>query len=378
MRWMSKLNMPANMLTVIKKLPYNPVFGNIQDTQKTIQIKDGSKGNYQHHTRDQGSSFATTVTVDVKAHVRKEGAPLDKKTCLYCKGEHALELCSLLGKRVHKEKITFLKEHGVCFGCLCTGHMSKDCRRRLSCKACGARHPSMLHIHSKTNDHDKNQVGMADTNTAVGGSLVAVQSSGLSGAGNHDCKLSIVPVKVKSKKGHKIVETYFFLDQGSSCSFCTSSLMNKLNVSGRGTKILLRTMGQEKLVGSCIVSDLEVAGLESDLYCDLPVVFTQKIMPVCRSNIAREQDLVRWPYLRGVHLPEIDADIEHLISLNAPRALEPIKVIPSEEGGPYAVKMLLGWTVNGPMSGEADLEPPSISANCISVVRLDELWKQQF
>ena len=174
------------------------------------------------------------------------------------------------------------------------------------------------------------------------------------------------------------METYAFLDQGSSGSFCTLSLMIKLNISGRGTKILLSIMGQEKLVESCILSDLEVAGLESDLYCDLPVVFTQKIMPVCRSNIAREQDLVRWPYLRGVHLPEIDADIEHLISLNAPRALEPIKVTPSEERGPYAVQTLLGWTVNGPVSGEADLEPPSITANRISVVRLDELGKQQF
>uniref|UniRef100_A0A3Q2QGI0 Arachidonate 15-lipoxygenase B n=1 Tax=Fundulus heteroclitus TaxID=8078 RepID=A0A3Q2QGI0_FUNHE len=137
-------------------------------------------------------------------------------------------------------------------------------------------------------------------------------------------------------------------------------------------------MGQEKLVGCHIVSGLEVAGLESDLYCDLPDVFTQKMMPVCRSNIPREQDLVRWPYLRGLHLPEIDADIELLIGLNAPRALEPIKVIPSKDGGPYAVQTMLSWTVNGPICGEAGSEEPSITANCISVVKLDELWKQQF
>lgn len=227
--------------------------------------------------------------------MKKEGAPLDKRTCLYCKGEHALELCSLLGKRAHKQKITFLKEQKVCFGCLCIGHISKDCRRRMSCKTCGARHPSMLHIHPKNKDQDKDQAGVADTNTAVGSSLVEVQSSGLTG--DHDCKLSIVPVKVKSKKSHKIVETYALLDQGSSGSFCTSSLMNKLNFSGRGTKILLHTMGKKKLVGSCIVSDLELAGLESNLYCDLPDVFAQKKMPVCRSDIPREQDLVSWPYL---------------------------------------------------------------------------------
>lgn len=61
--------------------------------------------------------------------------------------------------------------------------------------------------------------------------------------------------------------------------------MNRLDISERGTKILLCTVGQEKVVGSCIVSDLEVAGLNSGLYCELPDIFTQKKRPVSRSNI---------------------------------------------------------------------------------------------
>ena len=417
-QYMSELNMPANMLTIIKKLPYklrdkwrtvacdiheerhhratfpdivdfverqvkiaaDPVFGNIQDSPKTMQSKNGRKENYQHHIHKKGSSFATTATsVDEKAHKRKGGGSLDKRTCLYCKGEHALELCSLLEKRAHNDKMAFLKEHGICFGCLCIGHMSKDCRRRLSCKVCGSRHPSMLHIHPKDKETEKKQAVAADTDTAVGSALVAVQTSGLTGAGEQDCKLSIVPVKVKSKKGHKIVETYAFLDQGSSASFCTTSLMNRLGITGRGTRILLRTMGQENIVRSCIVPDLEIAGLGSGLYCDLPDVFTQQKMPVSKRNIPQQQDLIRWPHLHEVHLPEIDSDVELLIGLNVPRALEPIKVIPSEDGGPYAIQTILGWTVNGPLgTGGADCEQLSITANHISVVRLDELWQQQF
>lgn len=78
----------------------------------------------------------------------------------------------------------------------------------------------MLHIHLKDKGAEKNQA-VTDTDTTVSSALVAVQTSGLTGAGEHDCKLSIVPVKVKSKKGHKIVEAYAFLDQESSASFCT-------------------------------------------------------------------------------------------------------------------------------------------------------------
>ncbi len=60
----------------------------------------------------------------------------------------------------------------------------------------------------------------------MGSSLVTVQTSGLSGAGEQDFKLAIVPVKVKSKRGQRIVETYAFLDQCSSASFCTMGLMD--------------------------------------------------------------------------------------------------------------------------------------------------------
>lgn len=44
-------------------------------------------------------------------------------------------------------------------------------------------------------------------------------------------------------------------------------------------------MGQEKTVGSSIVSDLEVAGLNGSLFCELPEVFTERRMPVNKNSI---------------------------------------------------------------------------------------------
>ena len=71
-----------------------------------------------------------------------------EKVCLYCENcGHTLESCVLLEKKAHSEN--FLKTNGVCFSCLCTGHISRECRRRLFCEICGSRHPSMLHIHQK-------------------------------------------------------------------------------------------------------------------------------------------------------------------------------------------------------------------------------------
>ena len=164
------------------------------------------------------------------------------------------------------------------------GHMIKDCRKHLSCKVCSRKHPSILHVHPKEKEMDSMQA-KGESETAMGSALISGQSSGLTGVGEHDCTLSIVPVQVKSKKGHETLITCAFLDPGSSASFCTERLINKLNIRGRRTVILLRTMGQEKVVGSHIISDLEVAGLDSDWFYELPDIYTQKSMPVHRGNI---------------------------------------------------------------------------------------------
>lgn len=98
--------------------------------------------------------------------------------------------------------------------------------------------------------------------------------------GEDSCALSILPVCVKSKDGSKIVETYAFLDPGSSASFCTESLMHKLNLSGKKMSILLKTMNQNKSVSSYVLKDLEVAGLNQTHYCSLSEVYTQKNIPI--------------------------------------------------------------------------------------------------
>ena len=67
---------------------------------------------------------------------------------------------------------------------------------------------------------------------------------------NQTCAQSVVPVKVKLDKGTKIVETYAFLDPGSSATFCTEKLMMQLNGTGKKVEILLKTMGQEKPVST--------------------------------------------------------------------------------------------------------------------------------
>ncbi|XP_062420786.1 BICD family-like cargo adapter 1 [Pungitius pungitius] len=264
--------------------------------------------------------------------------------------------------KMHKEKLNFLKEKGICFGCLCVGHMSRDCEKRLTCTVCGQMHPSILHIQQKERTCTQEQ-----NRPSLSSALVALQACGQTGAGNGECALSIVPVQVKSCKGQKVIQTYAFLDPGSSATFCSEHLMHRLKLKGKKTNILLKTMGNQRSVSSSILTGLEVSSLYNDIFYSLPEVFTQEKMPVSKDNMVTEEDLDKWPYLKGVKIPHIPADVDLLIGANASKVMEPWEVKNSDGEGPYAVRTLLGWVVNGPLQGSKDngntIECPDVTVN---------------
>ena len=54
-------------------------------------------------------------------------------------------------------------------------------------------------------------------------------------------------------------------------------------------------------------------------------------------------------HLKKVKLNEIDAEID-LIGANTPKALEPWQITNAEANGPYAVKTVFGWVINGTLN----------------------------
>lgn len=126
--------------------------------------------------------------------------------------------------------------------------------------------------------------------------------------------------------------------------------MQQLNIVGKRTHFRLKTMGQERVVPTYSLFGIEVSSLEGKCFYPLPEVLTQKEMPVSPDDIATAVDLERWPYLSKVHIPSIDASVDLLIGTNAPRLLEPWEVVNSCGNGPYAIRTVLSWVINGPLS----------------------------
>jgi hypothetical protein len=155
---------------------------------------------------------------------------------------------------------------------------------------------------------------------------------------------------VKVVNSDKRVNTYAFLDSGSSASFCTEELMRSLNLGGVKTKINLNTMTDvSKSVETYSVKGLEICGYGCDTIVKLPLAYTRQMLPVSKDDIPSQKDLDKWSYLQRIRLSTIDSDIGMLIDTDVPKAMEPWEVIKSEGDGPYAVKTLLGWSINGPL-----------------------------
>ena len=57
----------------------------------------------------------------------------------------------------------------------------------------------------------------------------------------------------------------------------------------------------------------------------------------------------RLTYLERIQVPHIDAEIDLLIGNDVPEVLQPKEVKESRDGGPYAVRTLFGWAINGPL-----------------------------
>ncbi|KAL7880597.1 hypothetical protein SRHO_G00028510 [Serrasalmus rhombeus] len=349
------------------KIASDPLFGDVKDPHDAKEkCKSSAKSAMGRLKRTTGLATSVTPADDSsESRKTKQTSNAFQEPCLYCNKGHTLSACNKIRGLLNKERIEFLK-----------GKSKK--------------HPTLLHTKREEDGNqaiakpEKSSEGFSSERSTPREQVSSKSElSAVTGAGGSDCILSIVPVRIKSKKSNNTIETYAFMDSGSSATFCSERLMRRLGVIGKRTQVLLRTMGQEKPVSCFVLSDLEVCGLTESKYISLPDVYTHTDIPVTRENVPAEKDLESWPYLRKeVRLPQIDADVEMLIGMNAHSAMEPWKIIHSQDDGPYAIKTTLGWVVNGPLKKDNDHKPShfshGVSVNRVSVSNVDSMLLRQY
>ena len=270
--------------------------------------------------------------------------------------------------------------------CLFQGHIARACPKESFCKVSGCQVKHSTFLHSKPVCHNKekppsNEASEESRGEKIGENQNPGERNGYvndsnsrhndTGAGVPSTGLAIVPVKVKCKDSAETILTYAFFDTGTNTSCRTNELLERLGTTGKKTLLSLTTIQNENRPTECRVVSLEVFDLDENNFVELPRVFSTGKLPVDESSIPRQADVDRWSHLKDVKIDKIDAPIGILIGNDAPRALEPKEVKECQGRGPYAVRTIFGWTINGPLGRSGR----SIHANFI---RADHALSKQF
>ena len=166
--------------------------------------------------------------------------------------------------------------------------------------------------------------------------------------------MCIVPVKVKSTAQGKDVLTYAMLDNCSQGSFIQEALVKKMQTSGKKTTLNLKALNGERSESTIAIDRLQVArSTDGNTRIKLPRIYTRKHLPVDKKEIATPEKIEELDYLKTIS-SEItqtdDAEVGLVIGANCIKVLEPLKVIVSNNGGPYTYQTCLGWCIVGPIS----------------------------
>jgi transposase InsO family protein len=376
--YLNMLNFPPNMLCIVNKLPLylqnkwrDQASRARMDRQEILCFADlvSFVVNAAESANDPVYGMTTPVVhkgktvvdfdqVKRQSKVKSTGSfnvavsTSDNSYCPLCSNSHALRDCSKFNSKSIDDKVTFIREKRLCFGCLGTNHVSKGCRQRDKCSKCGKRHPTALH-----NDDFKPQDSQVKDNKDKKDNA---EKSSCTATDVPDLQIlhAVLPVKIYQQGKDTCVSTYAFYDDGSSGCFMTEGLMDLLGVTGVDTVLQLKTMHGCSQSKSKVVHNLVVTDWNGQNPVQLPRTYTRDEIPVSRSHIPRPEMIDKWSRLEKIasKIPKYldDLEIGLLIGSNCPKALEPLEVIPSDGSHPYAILLRHGWTLHGPVQGRFD------------------------
>lgn len=280
----SQLNNPKEIMNVVMKLPFK-----IRERWRalTLEISKSSKRNIYfddlvEFVRNEASLvrqplFGTIVdkekrkgkvesSIKSKARVTSSmptTSSNDAKYCELCKKDnHDLSYCIVFKKKSFAEKSDFVRTSGLCFGCLSRGHVSKSCKKPLSCATCQRRHPTIMHNGTSVSKQSSQSI------IAENGGTGSVQHSRSNLKANSVCetgKLSqravscpIVAARISSRSSSKEILINVALDPHSSDCWLREDLAKALNMKLLPRSVTLTTMKDKTTMNSNLVCGLHV------------------------------------------------------------------------------------------------------------------------
>nr|XP_027230539.1 uncharacterized protein LOC113822194 [Penaeus vannamei] len=168
--------------------------------------------------------------------------------------------------------------------------------------------------------------------------------------------MPIVPARVWRPGSDVYIDTYAMLDPGSNATYCSEFLCNHLGIQGTMRNLELTTLTQNRMSVETTAVSLTVSSVNevSDLQYNIEAT-VRPSLNIDLTGRSTQMDVVQWPHLRDLDIPEVKADQVHLlIGQDSSDLLLPTDVKRGKQGEPFALLTPLGWVINGPVNPFGD------------------------
>ena len=154
--------------------------------------------------------------------------------CLACKKRgHQIHTCSVFKGRTWADRISVVKDLGLCMNCLRAGHIAEKCRAPSMCKKCTRYHHTLLHRDADNSTQKKPENAEAKEEAHVTVAALSVSEQVL---------LMTCKVKVTAPNGSSTIARAL-IDPGSSTSFVHERIAQLLRLPRSKKNVMVEGVG---------------------------------------------------------------------------------------------------------------------------------------
>jgi len=321
----------------------------IQQADEASDPVYGENSSVQSQDKKSISTF-NTVT---RSSVTSSSTP-----CVVCHENHHLFYCKEFKSMKPVERYKIVKSQKLCENCLYDNHDVSSCKRPTVCTVpqCGQKHTKFIHLSQDT-------VAELNANEVVSNQVKLVNANF---GDSSDVHVPTVPVIVNG-----IYSTSALLDTASTSSFCSRKLVDYLQLQGSAVDVSINTLSHVNDVRQVQVVDFTLKSRNGESTLSMSNVYVVDEIPVMASNANFEM----YPHLQDLPLFS-GKPVDILIGQNHSDALIPLDVRRGAKGEPFAVRTMLGWSVNGP-AVNSNFVPSGTVSHVVSVTTIDVDWHDQ-
>ncbi|XP_058814579.1 uncharacterized protein LOC131678438 [Topomyia yanbarensis] len=251
---------------------------------------------------------------------------------------HQTGSCQKFKRLCVDDRWKLVKERKLCRRCL-TPHTRWPCKGEIcGVNGCQRRHHRLLHY-----DHPPSDRKMGEPTTSA---TVTIHRQPTSST-----LFRVLPVTLYGTKGK--VDTYAFLDDGSSVTLVEKEIAEAIGVAGKAESLCIQwTSGINKTICSTRVSELKISGANSNSKFDVSDAYTVDSLGLPEQTLRFVEMEKRFAHLRKLPVKSFSSACPGiLIGLSNSHLLASLKLREGRRHEPIATKTRIGWAVYGSVQG---------------------------